>query len=54
MQTKWDFASSTDMCSTSAGGHLTEVINLTGFTVFDLLLTTVQQFLQEAISYCQE
>jgi hypothetical protein len=34
MQTKWDFAGSTDMWSTSAGGHLMKVANLTGFTVF--------------------
>jgi hypothetical protein len=34
MQTKWDFAGSTDMWSTSAGGHLMKVVNLTGFTVF--------------------
>jgi hypothetical protein len=33
MQTKWDFAGSTDMGSTSAGGHLMKVVNLTGFTV---------------------
>jgi hypothetical protein len=34
MQTKWDFAGSTDMWSTSAGGHLMKVVNLTGFTVY--------------------
>ena len=28
-----DFAGSTDMWSTSAGGHLMKVVNLTGFTV---------------------
>jgi hypothetical protein len=33
MQTKWDFAGSTDMWSTSAGGNLMKVVNLTGFTV---------------------
>jgi hypothetical protein len=33
MPTKSDFADSTDMWSTSAGGHLMKVINLTGFTV---------------------
>jgi hypothetical protein len=33
MQTTWDFAGSTDMWSTSAGGHLIKVVNLTGFTV---------------------
>jgi hypothetical protein len=33
MQPKWDFAGSTDMWSTSAGGHLMKVVNLTGFTV---------------------
>jgi hypothetical protein len=36
MQTKWDFAGSTDMWSTSAGGHLMKVVNLTGFTVLEL------------------
>jgi hypothetical protein len=34
MQTKWDFAGSTDMWSTSAGDHLMKVVNLTGFTVY--------------------
>jgi hypothetical protein len=34
MQTKWDIAGSTDMWSTSAGGHLMKVVNLTGFTVY--------------------
>jgi hypothetical protein len=34
MQTKWDFAGSIDMWSTSAGGHLMKVVNLTGFTVY--------------------
>ena len=33
MQTTQDFAGSTDMWSTSAGGHLMKVVNLTGFTV---------------------
>jgi hypothetical protein len=33
MQTKWDFAGPTDMWSTSAGGHLMKVVNLTGFTL---------------------
>jgi hypothetical protein len=33
MQTKWEFAGSTEMWSTSAGGHLMKVVNLTGFTV---------------------
>jgi hypothetical protein len=33
MQTKLDFAGSTDMWSTSAGGQLMKVVNLTGFTV---------------------
>ena len=36
MQTTWDFAGSTDMWSTSAGGHLMKVVNLTGFTVLHL------------------
>jgi hypothetical protein len=35
MQTKWDFTGSTDMWSTSAGGHLMKVVNLTGFTVYE-------------------
>jgi hypothetical protein len=35
MQTKWDFAGSNDMWSTSAGGHLMKVVNLTGFTVYE-------------------
>jgi hypothetical protein len=34
MQIKRDFAGSTDMWPTSAGGQLIEVANLTGFTVF--------------------
>jgi hypothetical protein len=33
MQTKQDFAGSTDMWSTLAGGHLMKVVNLAGFTV---------------------
>jgi hypothetical protein len=33
MQIKRDFAGSTDMWPTSAGGQLIEVANLTGFTV---------------------
>ena len=33
MQTVWDLASSTDIWSTSAGGHLMKLVNLTGFTV---------------------
>jgi hypothetical protein len=37
MQTKWDFAGSTDMWSTSAGGHLMKVANLTGFTVLNFI-----------------
>ena len=35
MQTVQDFAGSTDMWSTSVGGHLMKVVNLTGFTVSD-------------------
>jgi hypothetical protein len=35
MQTKLDFAGSTDMWSTSAGGQLMKVVNLTGFTVLN-------------------
>jgi hypothetical protein len=38
MQIKRDFAGSTDMWPTSAGGQLIEVANLTGFTVFILLV----------------
>jgi hypothetical protein len=34
MQIKRDFAGSTDMWPTSAGGQLIEVANLTGFTVY--------------------
>jgi hypothetical protein len=33
MQATGDFPGSTDMWSTSAGGHLMKVVNLTGFTV---------------------
>ena len=33
MQTIYDFAGSTNMWSTSVGGHLMKVVNLTGFTV---------------------
>jgi hypothetical protein len=35
MQIKRDFAGSTDMWPTSAGGQLIEVANLTGFTVYE-------------------
>jgi hypothetical protein len=35
MQIKRDFAGSTDMWPTSAGGQLIEVANLTGFTVLE-------------------
>jgi hypothetical protein len=34
MQIKRDFAGSTDMWPTSAGGQVIEVANLTGFTVY--------------------
>jgi hypothetical protein len=37
MQTKSDFAGSTDMWSISAGGHLMKVVNLTGFTVIVII-----------------
>jgi hypothetical protein len=37
MQIKRDFAGSTDMWPTSAGGQLIEVANLTGFTVFSFI-----------------
>ena len=33
IQTTWDFTGSPDMWSTSVGGHLMKVVNLTGFTV---------------------
>jgi hypothetical protein len=36
MQIKRDFAGSTDMWPTSAGGQLIEVANLTGFTVYGM------------------
>jgi hypothetical protein len=36
MQIKYDFAGSTDMWSTLAGGHLMKVVNLTGFTVLGI------------------
>ena len=39
MQTTQDFAGSTDMWSTSAGGHLMKVVNLTGFTVYRIRVT---------------
>jgi len=39
MQTTEDFAGSTDMWSTSAGGHLMKVVNLTGFTVLSSKFT---------------
>jgi hypothetical protein len=42
MQTKWGFAGSTDMWSTSAGGHLMKVVNLTGFTVYRPKLATLK------------
>jgi hypothetical protein len=35
MQIKRDFAGSTNMWPTSAGGQLIEVANLTGFTVLN-------------------
>jgi hypothetical protein len=44
MQTKWDFAGSTDMWSTSAGGHLMKVDNLTGFTVQIFCVGRMQKF----------
>ena len=34
MQSIWDLAGSTDIWSTSAGGHLMKVVNLRGFTVY--------------------
>jgi hypothetical protein len=41
MQTKWDFAGSTDMWSTSAGGHLMKVVNLTGFTLYIIIIIII-------------
>jgi hypothetical protein len=41
MQIKRDFAGSTDMWPTSAGGQLIEVANLTGFTVLYFTATMV-------------
>jgi hypothetical protein len=41
MQTKWDFAGSTDMWSTSAGGNLMKLVNLTGFTIYTFLIAAV-------------
>ena len=41
MQTIYNFAGSTDMWSTSVGGHLMKVVNLTGFTVYVKLLIVV-------------
>jgi hypothetical protein len=38
MQIKRDFAGSTDMWPTSAGGQLIKVANLTGFTVLAKLM----------------
>jgi hypothetical protein len=38
MQTILDFAGSTDMWSTSVGGHLMKVVNLIGFTVIVTVL----------------
>jgi hypothetical protein len=42
MQIKRDFAGSTDMWPTSAGGQLIEVANLTGFTVLKNSMRTAQ------------
>jgi hypothetical protein len=52
MQTKWDFAGSTDMWSTSAGGHLMKVVNLTGFTVY-VWYTRVYEYMQSTLSVNQ-
>ena len=43
MQTTQDFAGSTDMWSTSAGGHLMKMANLTGFTVIEERNTVIRQ-----------
>jgi hypothetical protein len=44
MQIKRDFAGSTDMWPTSAGGQLIEVANLTGFTVYGCLKNAFRCF----------
>jgi hypothetical protein len=44
MQIKRDFAGSTDMWPTSAGGQLIEVANLTGFTVYRFIETGAKRF----------
>jgi hypothetical protein len=47
MQTKWDFAGSTNMWSTSAGGHLMKVVNLTGFTVTRCTINEVNKLIYD-------
>jgi hypothetical protein len=47
MQTKLDFAGSTNMWSTSAGGHLMKVVNLTGFTVYIIIKYIFLHFYSE-------
>jgi hypothetical protein len=42
MQIKRDFAGSTNMWPTSAGGQLIEVANLTGFTVPPIRLGLIE------------
>jgi hypothetical protein len=44
MQTILDFAGSTDMWSTSVGGHLMKGVNLTGYTVFLVLFCVIVCF----------
>jgi hypothetical protein len=46
MQIKRDFAGSTDMWPTTAGGQLIEVANLTGFTVQTFIYRGTSQYLQ--------
>jgi hypothetical protein len=44
MQIKRDFAGSTDMWPTSAGGQVIEVANLTGFTVHPFFIGIPEYF----------
>ena len=55
MQTTQDFAGCTDMWSTSAGGHLMKVVNLTGFTVqvFFYLIEQYSKFLSHILQALQ-
>jgi hypothetical protein len=49
MQIKRDFAGSTDMWPTSAGGQLIKVANLTGFTVFIFETFKLECFISYAL-----